>query len=311
MNRRAPLGILAFVILVLALPAMAACSKDDGETLPPPSSSTTTTARVDYSQVALPAVNPGRPVPISRPRGPGQASISGRVIDDSGAPVPQAFVRATYYLDPAKPEVVEVLAGEDGTYRFDHLLGGRWRIRAWKTPILATLEIPAFFLGATERKALDLKVKVVPDLAVTSGIAPNPPLMSSPAELAVKVMTQTVDADGRVSRTASVGAPVSLSLGGVWSLGSPKEQLTDEAGTVRFILTCGSEGSQPITAVVFGRDFPLTAPSCLDPASTTTTAPPESSSSTSTTRPRRPAAKVTTTTRPRSTSTTRSGVRPL
>ena len=69
-----------------------------------------------------------------------------------GNAVPGAFVRATYYGDPNKPEVIEALALEDGTYRFEQVLGGRWRVRAWKAPELATLEDNTFFLGYTEQR---------------------------------------------------------------------------------------------------------------------------------------------------------------
>lgn len=298
--------VWGFVALLLALPALADCSKDEGETLPPPLPFSTTTTRIDFSQVALPTISPGKPLPTTRPRGPGQASIAGRVVDDLGAPVPMALVRAAYFADPNKPEVVEALSGEDGSYRFDQLFGGRWRIRAWKAPLLATLEVPAFFLGAREQKTLNLKVKAVPGLGVTAKMAPDPPLMGSPAELAVLVVTQTVDAEGAVVRTVAPDTAVSLSFTGFWSLQADSAQLTGDDGTARWTLTCLEPGNQPISAVVSDQEFPLSLPACLDPASTTTTAPPESSSTSST----RPRPRATTTTRPKTSSTTRPAIRP-
>lgn len=300
-----------WAVVAACLVAGAACSSDDGKTLPAPnpSTSTTTTTVLDFSEVALSPVAPGKSPPVTRPPGPGKASIAGKVVDDKGAPVAQAFVRAAYYFDPAKPEIIEALSGPDGTYRFERLYGGRWRIRAWLAPTLATLEQPAFFLGATEQKALDLKVKAVPDLDVTSKMAPDPPLVGWLAELAVLVVNQTVDAEGKVVRTPAGPTDVTVGLGSSWSLGGGSAtKPLDADGTARWTMSCGDEGVHLATLLVSGREFPLTLPSCLSPASTTT-APTTTgpSSSTSSTKPK---AKTTTTTRPRSTSSTRSGVQP-
>jgi hypothetical protein len=298
------IALAGLPVLLLAL-ALAGCSKGDGKALPKPKpgdSSTSTTAPADYTQVGLIGVDPGKAPSTTRPS-IGEASIAGRVLDSDGAPVPQALVRATYFPpDPSKPEVIEVLSGDDGGYRFEKLLGGRWRIRAFKAPQLATLEEPAIFLGAQEQKALDLKVKAATGLVVTAKIAPDVPLLGWPAELAARVFSETVTADGAVARTAVAGAPISLSITGSWSLQTPNAQSTDTDGVARWTMSCGAEGTQPISAVVNGQEFPVTVPSCLSPASTTTTTLPPPSSSTSSTKPK---AKPTTTssTIPRSYST--------
>ncbi len=296
--------------VALCLVAGSACSSDDGKALPVPKASSTSTATtvLDYSEVALAPIAAGKAPPVTRPPGPGKASIAGRVVDATGAPVPQAMVRATYFFDPAKPEVIEALSGPDGGYRFQRLYGGRWRIRAWLAPTLATLEQPAFFLGATEQKVLDLKVKAVPDLDVTSKMAPDPPLVGWLAELAVLVVNQTVDAEGKVVRLPVGATEVTVGLTASWSLGdAPATKLTDVDGTARWTMSCGDEGVHAAKLVVSAREFPLTLPSCLSPASTTTVPPTTIGPSSSTTKPK---AKTTTTTRPRSTSSTRAGVQP-
>ncbi len=301
-------------MLALCL-AAGACSSDDGQSLPTPgsSSTTTTTAPLDFSEVALSPVAPGKQPPVTRPPGPPRASIAGKVVDTVGTPVPGAMVRAAYYFDPAKPEIIEAISGPDGGYRFDRLYGGRWRIRAWLAPTLATFEQPAFFLGAAEQKVVDLKVKAVSDMDLTSTMAPDPPLVGWLAELAVLVVTQTVDPEGRVVRTPLGGVSVTVSSDGAYSVSPSSTQLTEEDGTVRWTVTCGSEGVHTLTATVTPatsppREFPVTSPSCLSPASTTTATTMNPSSSTSSTKPK-PKTKTTTTTRP-TTSSTRAGVQP-
>jgi hypothetical protein len=297
--------------LFLLLPLLAGCSKHEGKALPAPKAgeTTTTTAPVDLTGVSLqPIALTGKPTTTTRPVGGGKATIAGRVVDTDGNPVPGAFVRATYYGDPTKPEVIEALSLDDGTYKFEQVLGGRWRIRAWKTPELATLEDNTFFLGYTENRQLDLKVKAATDYVVTSSMAPNPPFTGSPVQLAVLVMSQSVDDDGVVHRSPVGGAAVTLNILGKWYLGTDATEATEATGRAAWTLTCVEEGQQPITAMVGGRDWPLNIPACHDPMETSTTTAttlPPGASTTSTTKPKAKASSTTTSsTRPKSYATT-------
>jgi hypothetical protein len=318
------LAAAAVAGVALLLPLLAGCSKDEGKALPDPApqESTTTTEPIDLTNVSLePIAAAGKPTSTTRPIGGGRAAIFGKVIDVDGNNVPGAFVRATYYGDPNKPEVIEVISAEDGTYRFEQVLGGRWRIRAWKTPELATLDDHVFFLGYTEQRKVDLKVKAATDIVVTSSMAPNPPFTGSPVQLAVLVLTQSVDEEGIVRRAPVAGAAVTLDIRGKWSLVGDPTQATEYNGRAAWELTCTEVGQQPIIAFVGGREWPLSIPPCHDPleTTTTTTAPtttttlppgvtttstkpkpkpkPKVTSSTSSTRP---PSYATTSTRPRS-----------
>jgi len=301
--------------VVLLLPLLAACSKDEGKALPKPvpGETTSTTAPIDLTHVSLePIAVSGKETSTTRPLGGGKAAILGRVLDADGNPVAGALVRATYYGDVNKPEMIEALSADDGTYKFEQVLGGRWRIRAWKAPELATLEDNVFFLGYTEQRQVDLKVKSATDIVVTSSMAPNPPFIGSPVELAVLVLSQTVDDEGIVHRAPVGGAAVTLGIQGKWSLVGDATQATDYNGRAAWQLSCTEVGQQPITATVAARDWPLNVPACHDPQETTTTTTttttlppgvttsstkPKSTSSTASTRP---PSYATTSTRPRS-----------
>jgi hypothetical protein len=313
---RAKWSVAAVVAgVALLLPLLAGCSKDEGKALPKPvPSSTTTTEPIDLTHVSLePIAVSGKATSTTRPLGGGKAAILGRVIDADGVPVGQALVRATYYGDVSKPEVIEALSADDGTYKFEQVLGGRWRIRAWKAPELATLEDNVFFLGYTEQRQVDLKVKSAVDIVVTSSMAPNPPFIGSPVELAVLVLSQSVDAEGIVHRSPVGGAAVTLDIQGKWALlAGEATQATDSNGRTAWQMNCTEVGSQPITALVGAKEWPLNVPPCHDPLETTTTTTttttlppgvttsstkPKSTSSTASTRP---PSYATTSTRPRS-----------
>lgn len=307
MKRLATYGLSA---LVLLLPLLAACSKDEGKTLPPPGpeESTTTTEPINLTSVSLEPIDvDGKPTSTTRPLGGGKASIAGRVVDSVGNPVPGAFVRAVYYGDPDKPEAIEAYSGEDGTYRFDQVLGGRWRVRAWRTPELATLDDAVFFLGYSENRRLDLKVKAATDYIVTSSIAPNPPFTETPVEVAVLVLSQAVDQEGMVHRTPAAGAAVTLAVVGKWFLATEAAVGTDFRGRAAWTLTCLEPGEQDLLVNVAGRDWPLNLPACRDPASTSTTTAttlPPGESTTSSTKPKPKPTTTTSSTRPKSYATT-------
>jgi hypothetical protein len=308
---------VAVVAVAVLVPFLAGRSKDDGRALPKPRTdeSTTTTQNIDLTSVSLePIAASSKPTSTTRPPGGGKAAIFGKVIDADNNPVGGAFVRATYYGDPNKPEVIETLSAEDGTYRFEQVLGGRWRIRAWKSPELATLDDNVFFLGYTEQRAVDLRVKSAVDIVVTSNMAPNPPFIGSPVELAVLVLNQTVDEEGVVHRSPVGGASVTLDIRGKWSLVGEATQATEYNGRTAWQLTCNEVGQQVIIAFVGGREWPLNVPGCHDPmettttSSTTTTLPPgvttsstkpKSKTASSSTSSTRPPSYATTSTRPR------------
>jgi hypothetical protein len=315
MTRAGRLAPVVVAGVALLLPLLAACSKDEGKALPKPvpGESTTTTEPIDLTHVSLePIAVSGKETSTTRPLGGGKAVILGKVVDADGKPVPGALVRATYYGDLKKPEMIEALSLDDGTYRFDQVLGGRWRIRAWKAPELATLEDNVFFLGYTEQRVVDLKVKAANDIVVTSSMAPNPPFIGSPVELAVLVLSQTVDEEGVVHRSPVGGAAVTLEIQSKWALAGEATQATDSNGRTAWQLSCTEVGQQPISAFVGARDWPLNVPPCHDPQETTTTTTttttlppgvttsstkPKSTSSTASTRP---PSYATTSTRPRS-----------
>ena len=303
-------GVVVVGVVAVALPFLAGQSKEDGTALrtPVPEETTTSTEPINLTSVSLEPIAAGKETSTTRPLGGGKAVIFGKVIDADGNAVGGAFVRATYYGDPNKPEVIEALSAEDGTYRFEQVLGGRWRIRAWKAPELATLEDNVFFLGYTEQRGLDLKVKSAVDIVVTSNMAPNPPFTGSPVELAVLVLTQTVDEEGVVHRSPVGGAAVTLDIRGKWSLVGESTQATEFNGRTAWQLTCNEVGPQPINAFVGGREWPLNVPGCRDPlettttSATTTTLPP--GVTTSSTKPKSKTSSSTATTRPPSYATT-------
>ena len=272
--------VIALVVAVAA--ATAACSSRTSlPPLPPPVSvpATTTTVVIDFSGIALKEV-PGRTTTTIAVQ-PGGAAVSGTVVGPNG-PVANATVRAERLVGDGTGSM-DVVTIEDGTFAFAGVLGGRYRLRAWKqSDNLSMVEPQVFFLEGAESKVVNLSLRVYQGLAVTSDIAPSPPVVDQTANLVVQVAERAVDENGIVRGTPVPDVRVELFGAGDWRVRSANVATSDSLGNVSFTLDCRRAGQQPLSVLVGENDtFPLDIPPCavaVEPdsgdgtASTTTTA---------------------------------------
>src|SRR2546423_1287152 len=126
-----------------------------------------------------------------------------------------------------------------GSSQVDTIRGGRYRRRAWRMPALAMTTPQVFFLNGNENKAtVTLQVNPSSGTTVAPAIAPNPPRVGDPANLAVQVTTVVVDQSGIVRATPLVGVQVDLQGAGGWQLQQSSTAFTDVNGEVIWSLTC-------------------------------------------------------------------------
>jgi hypothetical protein len=310
------LGALAALALLPACQARAVEPLPPAPSIPP----TTTTIVIDYSDVPLAGV-PGRTT-TTVAMGPGRATLSG-VVNGPEGPVAGAVVHAERLVGEAAA-TMDVVTGDDGRFTMPNILGGRFRVRAWKAAPdnLALVEPQVFYLEGSEKKALNLAVARYQGVSVTAAIAPDPPLVDSSANLVVQAVNREVGGDGVVRSAPIPGVRAELFGTGDWRVLTPVATTADEAGRARWTLVCRRVGEQPLS-VVIGETatFNLNLPACAipppnpeeaptdDEAPTTTAAgtpgpAPSTTTATTTTTTRPP---TTTTARPSSTTTVRPG----
>jgi len=142
--------------------------------------------------------------------------------------------------------------------------GGIYRIRAWRPPDLAMTTPVVFYLNGNEQKTgVNLQVNHYTGTNVTAAVAPNPPVVGDPTNLAVQVTAVVVDAGGVVRATPQVGVEVDLQgAGGAWQTQAPIAATTDVNGEAFWRVTCTATGSQPLAAAVGGTSYPLNLPPC-------------------------------------------------
>lgn len=272
------------LLLFLAALALVACSSGSIDTIPPPPSippTTTTTAAPDFSNVALEPVR-GRTT-TTLALGGGIATLQGTVIGPEG-PVAGATVRIERLVDDAVA-VAEVQTQPDGTWQLAGILGGRFRVRAWRPPDLAQVEPEIFFLSGAETKALNLPVNRYQGLTAVGDVAPNPPVVDEPANLVIQVTNRGVDEEGVVRGISAAGVEVELFGSAEWRVAGDNPTQADANGIASFRVRCASVGRHPLSVVLNSQEaVPIDIPACVERQvedTTTTTAAGGATSTTS------------------------------
>jgi hypothetical protein len=254
----------AAVALALAVLAVGCTSTHKYDPLPVPEESegttpTSSTIPTNLDEIPLAAV--GGTTSTTTAMGPGPVTISGRV-DGPDGPVANGRVHLERLVGDGVASV-EVPTAADGSWNVQHVLGGRYRIRAYQVPSLGMARAQVFFVESPKAKPVVLKVERFDGVKVDTAIAPNPPVVGTPANLVVRLTTRTVLPGGTVQATPAVNETVTLSGSGSWSTSTANPSFTDAAGQATFEVTCGATGPQPLSVQLTTGDLvPLDLPGC-------------------------------------------------
>jgi hypothetical protein len=204
---------------------------------------------------------------------------------------------------------VTVPAQPDGTWNLPGILGGRYRVRAWRSPDMDMTAPQIFFLGGTDNRSVTLLLQQFGAADVASAVTPNPPVVGDVANLLIQVTAETVDTTGVVHATPVGSASVLLNGAATVTVSNPNPAVTTANGLALWQLTCQLPGPPSLTVTVNNANsYPVDIPDCTtappppppppptSPPTTTTTSSSATSTSSSTT---------TTSTVPSTTPTTR------
>lgn len=220
-----------------------------------------------------------------------------------GPPPPAPIDPAAPPTPPTQPTTTQRPLGPTG------ILGGRYRVRAWRSPDLALTAPTLLFLGGAEKKQLPLQLARYAGLSVTSSVAPSPPVLGQPVNIAVLATTRSVDGNGVVRAVGVPNAALVLAAGAGWTVVRDPGQ-TDGGGRAVYQLRCRATGQQPLGVSVGGvQTFAIAIAACVPPppVTTATTAGADTVPDGETTTTTVDVGDSSTTTTRRPTSTTRAG----
>jgi len=220
----------------------------DTTSLPPSTTTTETTVRG----------TPRTTTSTTVATGPGQATITGAVTGPGG-PVDGATVRVERLVGQQVASTEVRSAG--GGYTLASVLGGAYRVRAWRAPDLAQSGTETFFLAADEVKRLDLTL-VQYGSGVIATVDPAPPKVDQPATLTARLGTGRVDEEGRVTTTPRASVPLTLTVGPGAVLESPAQVVSNANGTASWRLRCTAPGPFSVSLAVAAVIAPVTLPAC-------------------------------------------------
>jgi hypothetical protein len=264
------------VVLVLVALLAVSCSNSSpsvapttvpAQTTAPAPSTTATTVRATTTTT----VRPTTTVSTILPMGPGDASIGGTVSGPAG-PVDGATVRVERLVGKAVA-TTEITTTGGGSWQLGSILGGSYRVRALRPPDFAQSPVESFFLAATERRTIDLRMPAAGGERITAAVNPNPPRVDQPATLVVTIGTGRVDDQGRPSITPRPGVVITLSPGPGIVLESAPQALTDGNGSAAWRIRCSIEGANTVSLVIANGVTQATLPGCLAAPAPTTTRP--------------------------------------
>ena len=154
-----------------------------------------------------------------------------------------------------------------GAWTLPSILGGSYRVEAFRPPDLAQPAPDVFFLGGAENKQLTTVLVRYGTTGVTATIDPNPPLVGLPATLTVRYgASGTVDpVTGDVVQTGQAGVRVQIVTGPNFSVESAPVGVTDGDGEVSWVVRCLQPGPVPVNLVTGPTASAVTLPPCTVP----------------------------------------------
>ena len=235
--------------------------------------------------LAAPSKAKAAPIPVVG----GKSTITGVVTGPDG-PVPGATVRIERFVGTTSGSV-QVATDGSGHYVLKSALGGRYRVRAWLQPDLATFTSPTGFVA--DGDTLELSPDLERHNALTLQLAASQATftMGEPGGVRALLTRESVDGNGVVQAGGVAATSIQLMPGEGLAVTSANPTTTDAAGSATWVVQCLALGAHDVSATVDGATASATLPACAAPSATTT-------SSTSTTSTTKPTGRTTTTTRP-------------
>ena len=257
-------SVAACVALLGALGA--GCSSSPEEAAPPTSAPR---QRPIVAPDPLPDTRSVSLAPVAGSRGGfevavhgGDLAMGGSVVGPDG-PVVGATVLLERFVGRSSGRL-EVRTNAEGRWVAIDVYGGRYRIRAWRSPGLGMASSVVSFIAADAEVDLALTVDRYDGADVTGDVDDADPEVGATAVVTALATRQQVEGQGIITTVPASGRDALVTPTGPWTLTGPPEAVIDDAGRVSWTFTCAAAG--PVTALVeaLGTETTVSA-TCVPP----------------------------------------------
>lgn len=269
-----PRRVLAVAALVAMTAVAGACASDgpDDPFADAPDQRTEVTVPPPPEEVDLPDTRGVVLAPLPGGDGPqapvkvygGDAVLTGEVRGPGGSA--GAVVRIERFVG-VRSAVEEVTVADDGTWRARRLLGGRYRVRAYRSPDLAMLSSAVFFLPDGDEHRLDLELGRYGGIDVQAAFLAASLQVGQSATLTSLAQEVAVDGSGIVRGTPLAGDTITADGGSGWAIDQPSRAVGAD-GTTSWTVTCRRPSPGAITVSVAGATATVTPPCSAAPPTT-------------------------------------------
>ncbi len=210
----------------------------------------------------------------------GKASLDGLVVGPDSAPMPNATVRIERFVGE-NVVTVDVATNATGNFAVNQLLGGRYRVRAWRAPTFSQLGSEVMFLAEGDRKSMKLQVWAPNDIDISASASSASVIVGQSTTVSMKILVPVVNGNGQVDQGGRANDLVVASGGGVL-LGQGGQTTSNAEGLATFTFQCSQIGAGSVTVQTPYYKQVLDI-ACL-PLPTTTTVPSTTVAATPTTK---------------------------
>lgn len=238
--------------------------------LPVPRSDIDVQLGPDTRAVAVPTV-PAAPTTTALPMQGGKSAIDGQVVGPDNAPIPGATVRIERFVGDSVV-TVDLASSASGGFAVNQLLGGRYRVRAWRAPTFAQLGSEVTFLADGERRSFRLQLAAPNDIDISASASSSQVIVGQPVTVTMRILVPVVNGNGQVDQGGRANDLVVATGGGVLA-GQGGQTTSNAEGLASFTFQCAQVGAGSVTMQTpyFKEVVDIT---CLPLPTTTTTAPP-------------------------------------
>jgi hypothetical protein len=169
--------------------------------------------------------------------------------------------------------VLDVTSNGSGAWSAGRLLGGRYRVRAWRAPTHAQTGSEVTFVEEGQRHSFRLELEAPSGVEFRPAVDNDKIILGQVGSVSATVRAPFVNNEGQIAIGGRPGDVITVTANGVFN-GQNGTKSTDAGGLATFPLTCSQLGNGQVTVAGVGQSKTFEVSCVPVPTTTTTTTAP-------------------------------------